>query len=268
MGAFVQCRDDRAIYEVPRMMPPDVILPDSPTPTTAERFGRAKIPTSADVNVGFKATTSTAGVGTSTQSTFSTLADGVKKTRSQMDQSPQPSSPQPDRSAQLDRAMHERDTNAMHWSATANSAAYVGPEIRTARRSAQESRDDVNAMHQKTASAMFATGSRDEAVRRDEAGTLQGSHDVPNATHQKAAAVFTANAGLKVEASTDVTRGLLRFMQQILLIWASWGPTTAACFRRFGEAHQKCAWKLKAEPTSSPQRSTHAGSLWGLVNVM
>merc|ERR550532_1639578 len=92
----------------------------------------------------------------------------------------------------------------MHWSATAKSAAYVGPEVRTARRSAQASRDDVNAMHQKTASAMFATGSRDGAVRRDQAGTSQGSRSMPNAMHQKAAPVFTANAGLKVEASTDV----------------------------------------------------------------
>jgi len=83
----------------------------------------------------------------------------------------------------------ERDTNAMHRSATAKSGAYVGPEVRKAQRSARESRDDVSAMHQKAASTMFSTGARDEAVRRDEAG---------------AHAVFAAHAGLKVEASTDV----------------------------------------------------------------
>merc|ERR1712007_315664 len=98
----------------------------------------------------------------------------------------------------------ERDTNATHRSATAKSGAYVGPEVRRAQRSARESRDDVNAMHEKAASTMFATGSRDEAVRRDEAGTSQGSRDAPNAMPQKVTAVFAANAGLKVEASTDV----------------------------------------------------------------
>jgi len=102
------------------------------------------------------------------------------------------------------RAECERDTNAMHRSATAKSAAYVGPEVRRAQRSARESRDDVNAVHEKAASMMFATGSRDEAARRDEAGNSQGSRDVPNAMPQKVVAVFAANAGLKVEASTDI----------------------------------------------------------------
>merc|ERR1712007_152640 len=101
-------------------------------------------------------------------------------------------------------AERERDTNAMHRSATAKSASYVGPEARIAQRSARESRDNVNAMHQKAASTKFVTGSRDEAVRRDEAGTSKGSCDIPNVMHQKAAAVFAANAGLKVEASTGV----------------------------------------------------------------
>jgi len=294
-AAFVQCRDDLATDEVPRKMPPRFILPDSPTPATAENFGRAKTPTSVDVEEGFKATTSTAHVGTSTQSTFSTFADGVKKTRSQMDRSPQPGSSQPDRSAQLDRsptqldrsptrpvteqasisqrvprdvresnALHqkassifaptvrkegmthpfenspqghnvkepnamyqkagamfganvgvreavsmprserEKNTNTAHCSATAKFAANVGSEVPTTQRAAQESGDDVNAIYQKAASAMFATGSRDEAARRDEAGTLQGSREVPNAMHQKAAAVIAANAGLKAESSTDV----------------------------------------------------------------
>merc|ERR1712007_43249 len=96
------------------------------------------------------------------------------------------------------RAERERETNATHRSATAKSAAYVGPEVRIRQRAARESRDNVKAVHQKAPSAMFATGSRDEAVRREEAG------DMPNAMHHKAAAVFAANAGLKVEARTDV----------------------------------------------------------------
>jgi len=98
----------------------------------------------------------------------------------------------------------ERDTDSMHRSATAKSGAYFGQQVRRAQRSARESRDDANAMHEKVASTMFATGSRDEAVRRDEAGTSQGYRDVPNAMPQKVAAVFVADAGLKVEASTDV----------------------------------------------------------------
>jgi len=314
----MQGKDDPANDNVPRKMSPRYIFSDSPTPTRSERCagsinGRVETPTSSDVNEGFKATTSTARGGTSTQSTFSTIAAGVKKTCSQMDLLPQPRSPQPDRSAQLDRsptqpdrsptrpeseqtstsqraplharesnALHQKassifassvgkevmthpfehspqghdiietnamyqeasamfganvgvredvsmsrcaeresDTNAMHRSATAKSAAYVGPEVRTAQRAAGESRDDVNTMHQKAVSAMFATGSRDEAVRRDEAGTSQGSGEMPNAMHQKAAAVFASNVGSKVEASTDVAQGLLRQMQQNLLLWAS-----------------------------------------------
>merc|ERR1712206_10593 len=82
-----------------------------------------------------------------------------------------------------------------HRNATAKFAANVGPEVRTAHRAARESGHDVNAMYQKAASAMGT---------RDEAGTLQGSREVPNAMQQKAAAVFAANAGLKAEASTDV----------------------------------------------------------------
>merc|ERR1712107_206408 len=99
-------------------------------------------------------------------------------------------------------AQCERDTNAMLRSATAKSGAYVGPEVRRAQRSARESKYDVNA--EKAASMMLATGSRDEASRRDEAGISQGSRDVPNAMPQKVVAVFIANAGLKVEASTDM----------------------------------------------------------------
>merc|ERR1712107_688005 len=102
------------------------------------------------------------------------------------------------------------------------SGAYFGQEVRRAQRSARESRDDANAMHEKVASTMFATGSRDEAVRRDEAGTSQGYRDVPNAMPQKVAAVFVADAGLKVrQALMLCTRALLRPMQQVPLIWTS-----------------------------------------------
>lgn len=96
------------------------------------------------------------------------------------------------------RAENEMETNAMHRSATAKSAAYVGPEVRIRQRAARESRDNVKAIHQKAPSAKFATGSRDEAVMREEVG------DMPNTMHHKAASVFAAKAGLKVEARTDV----------------------------------------------------------------
>jgi len=96
------------------------------------------------------------------------------------------------------RAETDMETNAMHRSATAKSAAYVGPEVRIRQRAARESRDNVKAIHQKAPSAKFASGSRDEAIMREEAG------DMPTAMHHKAAAVFAAKAGLKVEARTDV----------------------------------------------------------------
>jgi len=95
----------------------------------------------------------------------------------------------------MPRAEHERDINATHRSATAKFAATVGPEVRTAHRSARESGDGSNAMYQKAASPMLA---------RNEAGTPQGSREVPNAMHQKAAALFAASTGLKAEPSTDV----------------------------------------------------------------
>jgi len=266
--AFVPCRDDLADDEVPRKMPSRFIFPDSPTPAPAERFVES--------------------INGQAQPTFSTVAAGVKKTRSQMDRSHQPRSPQPDISAQLGRsptqpdtsparpapvqastsqrappdasdALHqkasaifasiftssagkeemtppfelspqghdvketnamyqkagamlganvgakeavnmsraerERDINATHGGATAKFAASVGLEVRTAQRAARKSGDDVNAMYQKAASEVFT---------RDEAGTLQGSREVPNAMQRKAAAVFAANAGLKAEARTDV----------------------------------------------------------------
>lgn len=94
------------------------------------------------------------------------------------------------------RAERDRDTNAMHQKAAAMFAANLLPkdEVRPAQRSARDSRDDVNAMYQKAASAMFATGSRDEAV------SSQRVREVPNAIYQKAAAVFAGNTGLKAEA--------------------------------------------------------------------
>merc|ERR1712137_1166011 len=152
-AAFVQCRDAPAVDDGPRKMPPRFNLPDSPTIATAERFVRAETPTSADVNEGFKATTSTARVGTSTQSTFSTFADGVKKARSQMDRSPQPRSPQPDRSAQLHRSPTQPDRSPTR------------PVTEQASISQRVPRDvrESNALHQK-ASSIFAPSVRKEGM--------------------------------------------------------------------------------------------------------
>merc|ERR1712007_220731 len=80
----------------------------------------------------------------------------------------------------------ERDgcTNSMHRGATAVFAANLGPEVRRSQSAARDFRDDVS-----TKAAMFSTGSRDEAVRRDRAITSLGSREVPNAMYERAAAV-------------------------------------------------------------------------------
>jgi len=215
--AFMRRRDEPADDEMPRKITPRFNVSDSPRPTPAESFtgsinGRAKTTTSNDVKEGFKATTSTARGGTSTQPTFrSPTPDRL------------PTSLAPVQASMTQRVPHDaREKNAMYQKTAAMFEANVGAreQMSMSQRAggdrgtaamyapnlgqpARNPRDDINAMYQK------AVGSRDEAVRREEAVTAQGSREVSNPMYQKAAAAFATNTGatntgLKAEAPTDV----------------------------------------------------------------
>jgi len=236
---FMQRRDEPADDEMPRKITPRFNLSDSPRLTPAESFTgsvnvRAKTTTSNDVKEGFKATTSTARGGTSTQPTFRSSTPDRLPTRLA-----------PVQASTTQRAPRDaREGNAMHQKASSIFASSVGKQEMShpfEHSSQQRDSREKNAMYQKTA-AMFeanvgareqmsmsqraggdrgaaamyapnlgqaarnprddinamyqkAVGSRDEGVRRDEAVTSQGSREVSNTMYQKAAAAFATNTG-------------------------------------------------------------------------
>jgi len=222
-AAFMRRRDEPVDDEMPRKITPRFNVSDSP-----------------------KATTSTARGGTSTQPTFrSPTPDRLPTSLAAVQASTTQRAP---RDAREGDALHQktsvfgssvgkqdmshpfehssqprdsREKNVMYQKTAAMFEANVGAreQVSMSQRAggdrgaaamyapnlgqaSRNPRDDINAMYQK------AVGSRDEAVRRQEAVTSQGSREVSNPMYQKAAAAFATNAGaantgLKAEA-TDV----------------------------------------------------------------